>query len=183
MKTIDEIIDEVLKAEGGFVDDPSDSGGATNHGVSLRYARDIGLDLDGDGDTDRDDILLVTRDVARDLYKEDFFYKPRIDTLPDGLHPQMVDIAVNAGAPRAVILLQQTLNRRFGTDLDEDGRMGRKTREAAEDACHNFGWWRLNNDLVDVRCAFYRSLAERRESQKKFLRGWLRRAESFRVAE
>ena len=34
--TIEDILDQVLRSEGGFVEDPADPGGATNHGVSLR---------------------------------------------------------------------------------------------------------------------------------------------------
>ena len=181
MKTIDRIIDDVLKAEGGFVDDPTDAGGATNYGISLRYAKGIGLDLDGDGDTDRDDIVLVTPETARKLYLHDFYYEPRLDKLPPELQPQMVDFAVNCGAPKAIEALQRTLNRRFGCDLIEDGRMGPSTRVAAERSCADFGWVRVNNDLVDARVLYYRAIVNTKPAQAKFLAGWTKRAEEFRV--
>jgi len=183
MKTIDEIIDEVFDREGRkFHDVPGDRGGPTGAGgISLRYARGIGLDLDDDGDTDVDDIKLVTLDKARELYKQDFFYGPRINVLPERLQPQVFDTAIPSGPPMAIILLQRVLNRRFGYSLTEDGRVGKKTRSAAQAACDEFGWVRVNNDLVDVRKAFFNSIVARDPGQAKFLSGWLKRAESFRV--
>lgn len=180
MKTIEEVINDVLAQEGGYVNDPNDKGGPTKYGISLRYARGIGLDLNHDGETDLDDILLVTREEAIVLYFDDFYFGPRINRLPEPIQPQMVDIAVNSGPPRAIIMLQKTLNRCHGYELDEDGVMGPSTRRCAEEVCDG-EWERLNNNLVDVRSAFYRNLAARDERQGKFLRGWLRRAESFRV--
>lgn len=180
-KTVEQIIEDVLTQEGGFVDDPRDAGGATNMGISLRYAKGVGLDLDHDGDTDRDDIMLVTKNVARTQYERDFYFTPRIDKLPEPLQPQMVDFAVNAGPPKAIECLQRALNRCFGFDLDEDGVVGPGTRKAAERAVDEFSWVRVNNALVDVRCAFYRSLASAKPRNEKFLAGWLRRAESFRA--
>ena len=51
----------LLRAEGGYVNDPNDAGGATNHGISLRAVRlrdvdrdgHLDFDLDRDGDVDR----------------------------------------------------------------------------------------------------------------------------------
>jgi len=179
MKTVDEIIDDIFETEGKkyhVSDQPTSAGG-----VSLRYAIGIGLDEDGDGDTDEEDLKLLTLDKVRDLYKRDFFYGPRINLLPVKLHPQLFDISVNSGAPMAITLLQQTLNRRFGCDLTEDGRTGKNTRSAAEYACNEFGWVRVNNDLVDVRKAYYNVLVARKSSRATWLSGWLKRAESFRV--
>jgi len=183
VKSVDEQIDDIFEREGKkYHDVPGDRGGPTGAGgISLRYARGIGLDLDGDGDVDKDDIMLVTLDVARELYKRDFFYGPMISSLPVDLHPQMFDTAIPSGPPMAIILLQRTLNRRFGCNLTEDGRMGKNTRRAAETACTTFGWVRVNNDLVEVRKAFFHAIVARDASQTKFLSGWLKRAESFRV--
>ena len=35
MKSVDQIAAEIVAREGGFVNDPSDPGGATNHGVTI----------------------------------------------------------------------------------------------------------------------------------------------------
>jgi len=179
--TIENILDEVLRSEGGFVEDPADPGGATNHGVSLRYARGVGLDNDGDGDTDRDDILLVTAEQARDLYRDDFWSGPGINRLPGEIQPVMVDWAVNSGTPRPIMAMQRVINAaQIGFDLDDDGVVGPKTRRAAEAAQSEMGPF-FNNAIVDERVAFYRRLVESRPASQRFLRGWLSRAERFRI--
>lgn len=180
--TIDDILDEVLRSEGGFVEDPADPGGATNHGISLRYARGVGLDNDGDGDTDRDDILSVTADQARGLYRDDFWVRPGLDRLPGEIQPVMVDWAVNSGPPRPIMAMQRVINLAdIGHTLDDDGVMGPKTRRAAEQAQSEMGPF-FNNAIVDERIGFYQQLVENRPESERFLRGWLARAERFRVA-
>jgi lysozyme family protein len=182
--TVDEIIAEILRHEGGYVDHPADPGGATNHGVSLRYARGIGLDLDGDGDVDADDIRLVTPAVAAALYRRDFLEQPRIDLLPARLWPILFDWAVNSGPPRAIMGLQRVMNvaRVHGLGyppLVEDGVIGPATRRAAIMADATMGRG-LVNALVEERIAFYRGLVARDPDKGVFLKGWIRRAEAFR---
>jgi len=179
--TIEDILDEVLRSEGGFVEDPADPGGATKHGISLRYARGVGLDNDGDGDTDRDDILRVTPAQARDLYRDDFWERPGISRLPGEIQPVMVDWAVNSGPPRPIMAMQRVINlAQVGHALDDDGVMGPKTRRAAEHAQSEMGPF-FNNAIVDERIAFYRRLVDSRPDSERFLRGWLTRAERFQM--
>ena len=60
MKTVHDIATEIVAREGGFVDDPDDPGGVTNHGVTLTTLRRLGIDLDGDGRVGRDDLRRLT---------------------------------------------------------------------------------------------------------------------------
>jgi lysozyme family protein len=177
----------IVLREGGFADHTADPGGATQHGVSLRYARGIGLDLDGDGDTDKDDIRLVSPERAETLFIIDFFTAPRLDRLPRPLHPVMFDFAVHSGAGRAVITLQHVLNqaRLAAPDaldypsLVEDGAMGPKTRRATEQAWKTMDLF-LINALVEERLAFLCAIVAADPDKAAFLRGWTRRAETFR---
>ena len=41
----------------------------------------------------------------------------------------------------------------------------------------------FNDAVVEERIKFYHRIVERNESQRVFLRGWLRRANSFRMVE
>ena len=47
MANVDILLPFILKYEGGFVNDPADSGGATNKGVTIATWRSVGYDKDG----------------------------------------------------------------------------------------------------------------------------------------
>ena len=153
----------VLRWEGGFVDHPADPGGATNHGVSLRYAVSKGtlLDLDRDGDVDAADIRLVTPAVAAALYRKDFWVPVRADDLPPALAVVAFDAAVNCGAARARRWLQQAVG------VLADGVIGPRTMAAVAAA--------------DPRAAVEEMLAQRLRyhaqlpTMRDFGLGWMRR--------
>jgi lysozyme family protein len=114
-----------LGKEGGFVarDLAEDPGGATNHGISLRFARSKGrvLDLDEDGDVDAADIQLITPEVARAVYRSDFWFPARCDEMAPVLALVMLDSAIHNGVPRAVMLLQEAAG------VTPDGAFGPRT--------------------------------------------------------
>lgn len=182
MKTPREMAEDIVKREGGYNDVEGDSGGATNYGISLRYAKGKPeLDLDHDGDIDKYDIKMVTPEIAVDCYLEDFLQAPGLDTIDARMQPQCFDISVNAGGKRAVILLQSALSA-CGAKIHIDGDMGPATRKAVSDALasNTIGFTKLNNTLVARRIAFYERLAQQPKNAK-FLKGWKNRARSFLV--
>jgi lysozyme family protein len=168
----------VLKHEGGFVDHPADPGGATNHGISLRYARTRGrlFDLDGDGDVDRDDILLVAPDKAAMVYRDWFWRDVKGDDLPAGVDLAAFDYAVNSGPGRAIRSLQRAVG------AAPDGFIGPATLGAVRLARPNAR--AVLDAICDERLAFLRVARNGKTGAllwPTFGRGWQRRVDDVRA--
>lgn len=183
MVDVQQIAREIVAREGGYVDDPDDPGGATKHGVTVHTMRRLGLDLDHDGDVDRDDVRRMTRDRAVGIFLEHYYRRPSIDLLPEVLRASVFDMYVNAGA-QAVKLLQRLL-RDMGWAVTVDGVLGPQTLRAAEEAAAQ-----APDHIADAyaiaRREYYLALADRRPASRKYARrrdggkgGWIMRAESF----
>jgi len=189
MDRVDALLQEIVRREGGLADHPDDRGGITNHGISLRYARASGLDLNGDGVVDAADIRMVTPAKAVELYREDFYTGPGIDRLPAPLQPLMTDFAVNSGPARAVRELQDVLERTRQTapsvlgeaPVAVDGVIGPQTVAAAERVHAAVGDY-LVNVLANARLDFLNGLVAQDPSQNAFLDGWRARVRDFIVA-
>ncbi|GHA15035.1 hypothetical protein GCM10007989_07230 [Devosia pacifica] len=151
----------VLSHEGGYVDHPQDPGGATNLGVTIGTARRLGIDIDGDGDTDKVDIRMLTRADAAKVYRAEYWDKVRAGDLPDGVDHAVFDFAVNSGPSRAARYLQAVLG------VTQDGVIGPVTVAASrrKDA------ETIVTRLCDKRMDFLRGLS----TFSTFGRGWTRR--------
>lgn len=79
-------IERVLGREGGFVNDPTDRGGATNFGISSKSYPGL-------------DVSKLTKDQAAGIYKRDYWDAINADTLPEGIREMAFDAAVNQGVP------------------------------------------------------------------------------------
>ena len=64
MKSVQDIANEIVTREGGYVNDPDDPGGATKYGVTLATMRRLGIDLSGDGKVTDWDLRLLNREKA-----------------------------------------------------------------------------------------------------------------------
>lgn len=147
----------VLRHEGGLVDDPADPGGLTNHGISLRFARAIGLD--------EIDVRRMTRSRAREIFREHFWAPIKADALPPGLDLLAFDMAVNQGLYRAAIALQQALQT-VAPNLVRDGIIGPRSLAAAARA--DLG---VIDELAALRAVHY----ARHPQIDRFGLGWFRR--------
>ena len=183
MLSVRAIAEEIVGREGGYVNDPDDPGGATNHGVTIHTMRSLGLDLDRDGDVDVQDVRSLTRDRAVDIFIEHYFHRVRIATLPDALHPSVFDMHVNSGS-NAVKILQRLL-RRMGQQVAVDGQIGPLTAAAAR-AAHREAPEHIADAYGIARRNWYYALADRRPSSRKYAcrrdggkGGWIVRAEEF----
>lgn len=132
MKSVQDIAKAILAREGGYVNDPDDPGGATNHGVTVHTMRRLGLDLNGDGKVDAQDVRVLTAEKALQIFVDEYFHKPGLGALPGPLQASVFDMYVNAGG-NAVKILQRLLNQ-MRISVAVDGVIGPQTTQAATQA-------------------------------------------------
>ena len=183
MQSVRALAQDIIRREGGYVNDPDDPGGATNYGVTIHTMRRLGLDLNGDGTIDPVDVRHLTKEQAVEIFIQHYFERPRIADLPDVLHATVFDMYVNAGS-NAVRILQRLL-RDMGYDLAVDGVIGPQTIRVSHEAVREAGD-HLSDAYGIARRNYYYRIADRRPASRKFARrrdggkgGWIRRAEEF----
>ena len=156
MTTFGQIVMRVLKAEGGYVNDPDDPGGETKFGISKRSFPN-------------EDIKNLTRDRAVELYLKHYWTPSKAERLPDKLRHQYFDMVVNMGQSRATKILQQACNSKNGKgkQISVDGRIGPKTIAATK----NLEVERLKG----FRTFYYAELCVKRNTLLKYYYGWYRR--------
>ena len=150
----DEIIEVVLHHEGGYVNDPQDPGGETNFGIAKRSHPDV-------------DIKNLTKDGAKEIYKEHYWDANKVDDLPDELKHIYFDMCVNQGRGRAGRIIQRAANNK-GHELLVDGVLGPITLGKID-----------NVELDRVRAyriKYYADLVTRKPDLEKFYFGWFRRS-------
>lgn len=117
------IVAAIFAVEGGYVNDPKDPGGETNHGITLATARAAGYT-----GTMRD----LDRNTATNIYVTNYINQPGygdIITLSPAVGQKLVDAGVNVGPGRSSRWFQAGLNSlsRGGTDFPQinvDGKVG-----------------------------------------------------------
>jgi len=155
--TFDEIITHVLADEGGYVNDPADTGGETKYGISKKQYPNL-------------DIKNLSLDAAKEIYKRDYWDKYQCEKIPDSLKYVYFDMCVNMGGKRAVLILQQAAYCKGYHDLKVDGILGPITLKSINDL--------TIESIQAYRVLFYAQLAVRMPEQSKFLYGWCKRAVS-----
>jgi lysozyme family protein len=183
MHSVESIAAEIVRREGGYVNDPDDPGGATNHGVTIHTMRRLGLDLNRDGKVDTADVRALAPAQAVEIYVRHYFEEPKIHLLPPPLHATVFDMQVNAGN-NAVRILQRLLGH-FGVPVKDDGSIGPLTVSAAQTVMD-----KAPDHLADAygiaRRNYYYAIGDRRPASRKYARrqdggkgGWIVRAEEF----
>lgn len=115
---IEQALVHLLRSEGGFVDHPSDPGGATNHGITERVARQHGY---------TGDMRDLPLSVATTIYRKQYWAMIKADQLPEALRFHVFDAAVNSGNVQAIRWLQMCAG------VKTDGIIGPITLRAAAD--------------------------------------------------
>jgi lysozyme family protein len=165
MSRFEECLKRILKHEGGYVNDPLDSGGRTNLGVTQK----VWEEFVGHPVTEADMRALTPEKIAP-MYKLKYWNPSYCEVLPKGLDYVVFDFAVNAGTGRSVKTLQQAIG------CVADGVIGPKTMAAINDANPKD----LITKFSDARADFYQGIVTRKPDQARFIKGWLNRVEESR---
>lgn len=171
------IITAIIEIEGGYVSDPSDSGGKTMYGVTEKVAREFGYK-----GLMKNLPITTAFDVYEVMYWDSMMLDDVQDIAGDQIAEEIADTGVNMGVGRASKFLQRSLNtlNNKGTlypDIAVDGSIGGKTLFSLKCFVNTRGdkgidvLFRMLNALQG---ASYVGLAERREKDEKFIYGWFK---------
>lgn len=175
---ISNLLDSVIKTEGGYQAAPEDSGNynsegklvGTNFGISAKV-----LSTHLNRPASMDDMKGLTRQAAKNIYRKNYI-KPVTENL--GIKPsdpafyQTLDMVVNHGYSNTVPIIQRALG------ITVDGKSGPATKKAIEETKKDSK--KFNNALVKKRVDFYKDIAKNNPTEgSKFLKGWLNRANTF----
>lgn len=173
---IEQYLDDLIKREGGYVNDPTDRGGATKYGITEAVARANGY---------KAQMKDLPVDVAKAIYKKQYWTSPRFDQvniINSKVAEELLDTGVNCGVAFAKPLLQRALNllnnqgKEGWSDLAVDGIFGPATLSALKTYLAKRGkdgetvLLRVLNILQGNR---YIEIAERNPSQEKYFYGWV----------
>ena len=174
--TIEEIINDIIRVEGGYSNDRNDSGGETMYGITVAVARENGY---------LGEMKNLPKQTAYDIYYKSYVVKPGFDKIakvdPE-IAAELVDTGVNMGVGVAGKFLQQALNALNDNaskypDLTVDGVVGKASVSALEAFLKQRGSEGrvvLLTALNALQGARYISIAEASPKNERFLYGWLR---------
>lgn len=172
---VNDLIDDVIGREGGYVAHRADRGGPTNWGITEAVARAHGY---------RGEMRTMPRSEAVAIYRRLYWLRPRLDRVAELSGPiaeELFDTGVNMGPGVAVGFLQRALNALNRGQRDYgDIAAGTRIDDATFAALQTFlatraphGETVLLKALDALQGERYLHLAERRPANEAFLYGWL----------
>lgn len=177
------IMASVYLDEGGYVNDPTDRGGATNYGVTIAVARQNGY-------------LGAMRDFPKHCYDKpvcaDKIYNAKYIKAPGyepmlAIEPAIADKLINTGinmGPAWPTSWFQLSIHAAGIPVSTDARMGPKTVAAYRTMQAKYGKVEACNivltGLIAGQRTRYERIIARNPSQAKYRNGWMKRAKAVR---
>jgi lysozyme family protein len=173
---IEQYLDELIKREVGYVNNPADRGGATKYGITEAVARTNGF---------KGNMKDLPLETAKAIYKKQYWTAPRFDqvnVISSLVAEELLDTGVNCGTGFAKPLLQRALNllnnqgKGGFPDLEVDGVYGSTTLGALKTYLAKRGkegekvLVRVLNIMQGQR---YIEICERNPSQEQFFYGWI----------
>ena len=158
----DTALAHILESEGGYVNHPSDPGGATNMGITQRTARAHGY---------KGSMRRLPREVAARIYREAYWDQCRCNELPPELRLPVFDAAVKSGCTRSIRWLQEAVNQP-ATGVVNDALITALGILTPREIIYT------RARLIELRMAFLRNLS----TWRVFGRGWTNRLNRIKEA-
>jgi len=166
---------KTVLVEGGYADDPKDSGGKTMYGVTEKVAREEGY---------MGPMNEMPQSVAVAIYRKRYWDPLKlaaVATFYPAVAYEMFDSAVNLGQGTAAKWFQRVLNalnneESLFKDVEVDGAIGPQTLgslRAFAERRGETGGRVLLAALNGIQAAEYIALTERRPKDERFVYGWL----------
>jgi lysozyme family protein len=192
MAKVELLLPKILKWEGGFVNDPADSGGATNKGVTLATYKKW-CKIHNLQPPTVNDLKAITDETVMAILKEFYWDKMRADEIKN---QSIANLCVNTlwGSGTGYIKTIQAVLK-----VKQDGIVGPITLAKLnnwrpQEDIFNRLWNRRKKfflDIVDSSVAVYekkigRKATERelmKYTKKRFLKGWLNRLNDFKYEQ
>lgn len=166
---IDEVLNDLIKVEGGYVNNPNDAGGETNFGITKATAQANGY---------IGDMRNMNAAIARSIYRKQYIEAPKFDkvaAIMEAVGCELIDTGVNMGVGTAAKFLQRSLNVLGGYGLVVDGKIGQRTLEtliAYKALRGKQGETVLLKMLNSLQGARYIELVEQNAKNRTFVYGW-----------
>jgi lysozyme family protein len=171
MAELQPIADFILSWEGGYVNDPTDRGGATNMGVTIGTWKKVGYDKNQDGIVDVSDLKQISKyDVIQRVMKPFYFDRWRASEIKNQSIALILVDWVWASGAWGIRIPQRVLN------VEVDGIVGRQTIEAV----NKFPAAAFFNQIMYEREKFINGIIKKHPEQAKFKRGWINRLKSIK---
>lgn len=148
MTNFDQAFEKVIGHEGGYSNDKRDPGGETKYGISKRAYPFM-------------DIKGLTLEHAKEIYRQDYWNRLKLDQFPECIRFDLFDAAVNSGVRAAAKMLQKAC------EVIPDGIIGQQTISAA----NSMDPEQLDSRLSGQRLLFLTELP----TFPTYGRGWVKR--------
>lgn len=165
MTAFDTALAFTLPAEGGYVDNPADPGGATNCGITQTtydlWRKQHQLQPQA--------VKFLTASERISIYHWMYWEPGHCDDLPLHLAVCHFDVCVNSGLKEGMELLQRAVG------VTADGVYGPATKAAIAAADDR----KAATAYVTARRTFYVDLVDEKPNLSQFLPGWLKRCDKL----
>jgi len=158
----------VLEFEGGYSDDPNDSGGPTNFGITQA---EYDAHRSACGETPQS-VKLISQAEYQNIYRNNYWTPIHGDDLPYPLDWLTFDAAVNMGVGTAISLLAEASGAQDPHYTVDPALLALIQRDCATLA----GTHAVKEADISDRIALYREIVADHSQDSVFLQGWLNRA-------